>query len=49
MTKKKQKKGVQKPKCKLNSNVGSAITQALQRFCLTHDEGKLEIMTQIEK
>ncbi|KGN53521.2 hypothetical protein Csa_014615 [Cucumis sativus] len=38
MTKKKQKKGVQKPKCKLNSNVGSAITQALQRFCLTHDE-----------
>lgn len=49
MAKKKQKKGEQKPKLKPIPNGGCAITQALERFCLSNDEGKLETMTQIEK
>lgn len=49
MAKKKQRKGDQKPKSKAFSSGDSVITQALERFCLSNDEGKLKIMTQIEK
>ncbi|CAK9324402.1 unnamed protein product [Citrullus colocynthis] len=38
MAKKKQKKGEQKPKLKPIPNGSCAITQALERFCLSNDE-----------
>lgn len=47
MAKRKQKKGEQKPKSKAFANAGGVITQALERFCLSNNEGKLETMTQV--